>query len=82
MSQNFDFFCCGFLLKELSDKYGFCACGWRALRIVSFARKAFMENKVKLRGNSGDSANSSTRLFLSSFQYLLLEILLEQEPRS
>lgn len=36
-----------------------------------------MENKVKLCGNSGDSANSSTRLFLSSFQYLLLEILLE-----
>lgn len=61
MSENLDLFCSNFLFKQLPDEYSYCECERCALRMVSFSKDAFMENKVKLCGNNGDSANSSNR---------------------
>lgn len=62
MPENFIFyFFSNFLLKELPDKYTYCECERSAVRIVSFSKDAFMENKVKLCGSNGDSASSSNR---------------------
>lgn len=72
MPEKLDFFCCNFLLKQLPDEYSYCEGERSAFRMVSFSKDAFMENKVKLCGNNGDSANSSNRYFLPSFQYLAL----------
>lgn len=71
MPENLDFFCSNFLLKQLPDEYIYCEREQSAFRIVSFSKDAFMENKVKLCGNNGDSANSSNRYFLSSFLPML-----------